>query len=65
MQVVSPELWTPTARAKAKAIAGFALGLWFRHSFGRLHGHLTANNALFNQNGEIQITEFCLSHLAE
>jgi hypothetical protein len=38
---VSPEWWTPTA--KAKAVAGLMLGLRFAHSFGVLHGHLTGN----------------------
>jgi hypothetical protein len=34
--VTKPEWWTSTA--KAKAVAGFALGLRFAHSFGLIHG---------------------------
>jgi hypothetical protein len=34
-----------TTKAKAKAIAGLALGLRFGHSLGLLHGRLTSNNA--------------------
>jgi serine/threonine protein kinase len=60
---VSPEWWTPTA--KAKAIAGLALGLRFGHSLGLVHGHLTANNVLFKENGVIQIADFCVNRLAE
>jgi tRNA A-37 threonylcarbamoyl transferase component Bud32 len=55
----SPLWWTPTA--KAKAIAGLVSGLRFTHSFGLLHGHLTGNTVCFNQNGVIQITDFCLN----
>jgi serine/threonine protein kinase len=56
----SPRWWTPTA--KAKTIAGLALGLRFAHSFGILHGHLTMNNVLFDECGMIQIVDFCLNH---
>jgi hypothetical protein len=41
---VSPEWWTLTAQAKA--FVGFVLGLWFAHSLGLLHSHLTVNNVL-------------------
>jgi hypothetical protein len=58
---VSPEWWTPTAQAKA--IVGFVLGLRFGHGLGLLHGHLTVNNVLLNENGVIQITYFCLNRL--
>jgi serine/threonine protein kinase len=60
---VSPEWWTPTA--KAKAVAGLVLGLRFCHSFGLLHGHLTADNVYFNEDRVIQITDFCVNRLAE
>jgi serine/threonine protein kinase len=60
---ISPEWWTPTS--KAKAIAGLALGLRFAHSLGFVHGHLTANNVLFNENRVIQIADFCVNSLAE
>jgi serine/threonine protein kinase len=51
----SPMWWTPTA--KAKAIAGIVLGLRFAHSLGRIHGHLKANNILFDSDHRIQITD--------
>jgi hypothetical protein len=57
----APEWWTPTA--KAKAIVGLVLGLRFAHSFGLLHGHLTANNIVVNEDGLIQITDFCMNDL--
>jgi serine/threonine protein kinase len=59
----SPEWWTPTA--KAKTIVGLVLGMRFAHSFGLLHGHLTGNNILFDGDGMIQISDFCLSSLRE
>jgi hypothetical protein len=55
--------WTPTA--KAKAIAGLALGLRFAHSFGLVHGHLTGNTVFFNENGMIQIMDFGLNGFGE
>jgi hypothetical protein len=58
---VSPEWWTPTAQPKA--IVGFVLGLRFAHSLGMLHGHLTVDNVLFNENRVIQITHFYLNRL--
>jgi hypothetical protein len=54
--VANPEWWTPTA--KAKAVAGIALGLRFAHSFGLVHGRLTASNTLFDGDHCIQITDF-------
>jgi serine/threonine protein kinase len=39
------------------------LGLRFAHSLGLLHGHLIVNNVLFNEDGVIQITDFCLNRL--
>jgi hypothetical protein len=39
------------------------LGLRFGHSLGLLHGHLTVNNVLFQEDGVIQITYFCLNRL--
>jgi serine/threonine protein kinase len=59
----SPEWWTPTA--KAKAIVGVVLSMRFAHSFGLLHGHLTANNVLFDDDGVIQICDFCVKSLSE
>jgi hypothetical protein len=46
-----------------RAIVGFVLGLRFAHSLGLLHGHLTVNDVLSNENGVIQITYFCLNRL--
>jgi serine/threonine protein kinase len=48
--------WTPIA--KAKAIAGIALGLRFAHSLGLLHGGLKASNVLFDADQQIQIADF-------
>jgi serine/threonine protein kinase len=58
---VSPKWWTPTAQAKA--IVRLVFGLRFAHSLSLLHGHLTVNNVLFNEDGMIQITYFCLNRL--
>jgi tRNA A-37 threonylcarbamoyl transferase component Bud32 len=58
---VSPEWWIPTTQAKA--IVGFVLGLRSAHILGLLHGHLTVNNVLFNEDGVIQITYFRLNRL--
>jgi serine/threonine protein kinase len=52
----APPWWTPTA--KAKAIAGIALGLRFAHSLGLLHGGLKASNVLFDAERRIQIADF-------
>jgi hypothetical protein len=49
----APPWWTPTA--KAKAIAGIALGLWFARNLGLLHGGLKASNVLFDVDRRIQI----------
>jgi tRNA A-37 threonylcarbamoyl transferase component Bud32 len=43
---------------------GLVLGLRFAHSLGLPHGHLTGNNILFDADGIIQITDFCLNSLA-
>jgi serine/threonine protein kinase len=59
----SPEWWTPTA--KAKAIVGIVLGLRFGHSLGLLHGNLTGDNISFNEDGMIQISDFCLNDLRD
>jgi serine/threonine protein kinase len=59
----SPEWWTPTA--KAKAIVGVVLSMRFAHSYGLLHGHLTANNVVFDEDGVIQICDFCVQSLSE
>jgi serine/threonine protein kinase len=55
---VSPDWWTPTA--KVKAVVGIVLGLRFAHSFGLIHGHLTANNIFFDGDHRVQITDFGL-----
>jgi serine/threonine protein kinase len=52
----SPAWWNSTA--KAKAIAGIALGLRFAHGFGLLHGDLKASNVLFDADRRIQIADF-------
>jgi serine/threonine protein kinase len=59
----SPKWWTPTA--KAKAILGLVLSMRFAHSFGLLHGQLTANNVLFDDDGVIQISDFDVESLSE
>jgi serine/threonine protein kinase len=59
----SPEWRTPTA--KVKAIVGIVLSMRFAHSFGLLHGYLTANNVVFNDEGLIQICDFCVESLSE
>jgi serine/threonine protein kinase len=53
---VTPFWWTSTV--KAKAVAGLVLGLRFAHSLGLVHGHLTANNILFDSDHCIQIVDF-------
>jgi hypothetical protein len=65
LQVVSssPEWWTPTA--KAKAVVGLVLGLRFAHSFGQVHGHLTENDIDLDENGMIEIKDFCMNDLYE
>jgi hypothetical protein len=59
----SPEWWTPTM--KVKAIVGIVLGMRFAHSFGLLHGHLTGDNVIFNDERLIQICDFCVKSLSE
>jgi serine/threonine protein kinase len=59
----SPEWWTPTA--KAKAIVGIVLGMRFAHNFGLLHGHLTGDNVVFDDDGLVQICDFCENSLSE
>jgi hypothetical protein len=39
------------------------LGLRFFRSLGLLHSHLTVHNVIFNEDGVIQITHFCLNRL--
>jgi serine/threonine protein kinase len=51
-----PAWWTPTA--KAKVVAGIALGLRFAHGLGLLHGGLKASNVLFDPCRRIQIADF-------
>jgi serine/threonine protein kinase len=59
----SAEWWTPTA--KVKAIVGIVLGMRFAHSFGLLHEHLTGDNVVFDDDGLIQICDFCQNSLSE
>jgi serine/threonine protein kinase len=59
----SPEWWTPTA--KAKAIVFIVLSMRFAHSFGLLHGHLSGDNVLFDEDGLIQICDFFVKSLSE
>jgi serine/threonine protein kinase len=61
--VTKPEWWTPTV--KTKAIAGIALGLRFAHSFGLIHGRLTASSILFDADHRIQIADFDLFRFEE
>jgi serine/threonine protein kinase len=56
-----PAWWTPTARAKA--VAGIALGLRFAHGLGLLHGGLKASNVLFDAERRIQIVDFSPTRL--
>jgi tRNA A-37 threonylcarbamoyl transferase component Bud32 len=48
-----------------KAIVGIVLSMRFAHSFGLLHGHLTGDNIVFNDEGLIQICDFCVKSLSE
>jgi serine/threonine protein kinase len=59
----SLEWWTPTA--KAKAIVGVVLSMRFARSLGLLHGHLTGDNILFDEDGVIHICDFCLKGMSE
>jgi serine/threonine protein kinase len=58
----SPEWWTPTA--KVKAIVGIVLSMRFAHSFGLLHGHLTEDSVVFDNDGLIQICDFDVTSLS-
>jgi tRNA A-37 threonylcarbamoyl transferase component Bud32 len=58
---ISPEWWTPTA--KAKAVVGVLLGLRFAQSLGLVHGNLTGNNVFVTEEGMIQISDFSLQNL--
>jgi serine/threonine protein kinase len=59
----SPDWWTPTA--KVKAIVGIVLSMRFAHSFGLLHGHLTGDNVVIDEEGLIQICDFCVKSLSD
>jgi serine/threonine protein kinase len=59
----SREWWTPTA--KVKAIVGIVLSMRFAHSFGLLHGHLTGDSVIFNDEGLIEICDFCVRILSD
>jgi hypothetical protein len=50
---------------KAKAIVGIVLSMRFAHSFGLLHGDLTFDNVLLDDEGLIQICDFCQNSLSE
>jgi hypothetical protein len=52
--LLNPPWWTPTA--KAKVVAGIALGLRFLHSLGFVHGNLNSSNIVFDEAHRIQIT---------
>jgi serine/threonine protein kinase len=54
--LANPVWWTPTA--KAKAVAGIALGLRFVHSLGFVHGNLNSTNIVFDKDHRIQMTHF-------
>jgi serine/threonine protein kinase len=54
--LIRPVWWTSTI--KAKVIVGIVLGLRYAHSLGLLHGHLTANNILFDSDHCVQIVDF-------
>jgi serine/threonine protein kinase len=56
-----PAWWTPTA--KAKAVAGIALGLRFAHGLGLLHCGLKASNVLVDAARRIQIADFSPTRL--
>jgi serine/threonine protein kinase len=59
----SPEWWTPTT--KVKTIVGIVLAMRFAHSFWLLHGDLTGANVVFDDEGLIQICDFCVQSLSE
>jgi serine/threonine protein kinase len=59
----APEWWTPTA--KAKPIVGVVLSMRFAHSFGLLHGHLAGDNIVFDDDGLVQICDFCVTSSSE
>jgi serine/threonine protein kinase len=51
--------------SEAKAVVGLVLSLSFGHSLGLVHGHLTGYNAILNEDGVIQIADFCMNGLRE
>jgi serine/threonine protein kinase len=53
---INPVWWTSTA--KAKAVVGIVLSLWFAHSLGLIHAHLNSKNILFDVDHRILITDF-------
>jgi serine/threonine protein kinase len=55
----NPVWWTPTV--KAKTIAGIALGMKSAHELGIVHGSLTLNNILFDEDHCVHIVDFCSS----
>jgi serine/threonine protein kinase len=57
-EMISVNLIWWTSTVKAKAIGGIVLALRFAHSFWLVHGHLTANNILFDSDHCIQIINF-------
>jgi serine/threonine protein kinase len=55
----NPVWWTPTA--KAKAIAGIALGMKTSHCFRIFHGSLKPNNIMFDEDHCVHIIDFNLN----
>jgi hypothetical protein len=54
---------TPTG--KVKVIVAHVLSMRFAHSLGLLHGHLTGQNVIIDNDGFIQIYDCCLKSLSE
>jgi hypothetical protein len=52
----NPVWWTPTP--KARAAVGIALALRFEDCLGLLHGALKADNAIFDGEGRLRLTDF-------
>jgi serine/threonine protein kinase len=48
-----------------KAIVAIVLSVRFGHSFGLLHGHLTGDNVVFDNEGLIHICDFCVKSFSD
>jgi hypothetical protein len=48
-----------------KGIAGIMLGMQFAQRFGLFYSHLTGDNVVFNDEGLIQIYDFCVKSMSE